>query len=605
MDGPQCGACRTPLTAVLRCARCKVAVYCSRDCQKKAWNAGHKSECAPGPGLGTAAESRRAGPQAGRAVVCAPPAAPPAAAVTLRPGLTAEQRRLALALNADQQRLVAMLGHLEGAGDWQGVLALQHRALAVARDVPLWAGMMYGVVGQGFAGVGQHARALEMHEEAAAAFDELGDRAGMAVACGNLGICYNSMGKYERAREMYKRHMAICDELGDRAGWAAACANLGNSFEKTGNYVRAISLHAQHKAICEELGSAEGLATACVNLGVCYYRMGDNAQAREMHGCYMAICEELGDRAGVARACGNLGLCDYRAGDYAQAREMHEQHKAICEELGDRSGVATACGNLGICYGRTGDVEQARALHEQQKAICEELGQREGVATACGNLGNCYCSTGEYMKASALFETQFALLKDLGLAGKQASAALGKGVALRLQVRADRRALALACKDAEMGEEEQILRQEWLRDSEQEAEKWLQTAREGDAALASLHLAHLAFDASREDTALDHLKEYLTWCVVTGPRYCEGCEQRRGEDAPMLTCDGCRVARFCNPEHQKIASKAISKGGSMVLGRHKAVCAALGKWRQVVEKGQAPDACRPDLLAFLQQEHAR
>ena len=33
------------------------------------------------------------------------------------------------------------------------------------------------------------------------------------------------------------------------------------------------------------------------------------------------------------------------------------------------------------------------------------------------------------------------------------------------------------------------------------------------------------------------------WVDDVGPRRCAGCGQVRGEDAPMLRCDGCRVAR--------------------------------------------------------------
>ena len=30
---------------ILRCAQCKIAAYCSKTCQSKAWKAGHKREC--------------------------------------------------------------------------------------------------------------------------------------------------------------------------------------------------------------------------------------------------------------------------------------------------------------------------------------------------------------------------------------------------------------------------------------------------------------------------------------------------------------------------------------------------------------------------------
>ena len=117
-----------------------------------------------------------------------------------------------------------------------------------------------------------------------------------------------------------------------------------------------------------------------------------------------------------------------------------------------------------------------------------------------------------------------------------------------------------------------------------------------------MHLAHLAFDAGVEDLALDHLKDYLSWLVARGRVRCAGCCQRRGEDAPMLTCSSCRVARFCSADHQKMASKSVASGGCLLEGRHKDVCGVLGKWRQqVVKDGMSPDVLRADLLAFLRQ----
>jgi hypothetical protein len=69
----------------------------------------------------------------------------------------------------------------------------------------------------------------------------------------------------------------------------------------------------------------------------------------------------------------------------------------------------------------------------------------------------------------------------------------------------------------------------------------------------------------------------------------------------MLNCSGCRVARFCSADHQKIASKKDALGWSLWTGRHKDICGVLSKWREVVKDGMAPDSCTVDLVAFLQQ----
>ena len=75
-----------------------------------------------------------------------------------------------------------------------------------------------------------------------------------------------------------------------------------------------------------------------------------------------------------------------------------------------------------------------------------------------------------------------------------------------------------------------------------------------------LHLAYLAFNTGHEEQALGHLKKYLSWIVERGRTWCIGCGQRRGQATPMLTCSGCRVVRFCNKEHQKMASQAWHRG---------------------------------------------
>ena len=49
----------------------------------------------------------------------------------------------------------------------------------------------------------------------------------------------------------------------------------------------------------------------------------------------------------------------------------------------------------------------------------------------------------------------------------------------------------------------------------------------------------------------------------------------RGDDSPMLTCNGCHVARFCNKDDKKMASKRAAAGGSVFNVRHKDICALL------------------------------
>ncbi len=68
------------------------------------------------------------------------------------------------------------------------------------------------------------------------------------------------------------------------------------------------------------------------------------------------------------------------------------------------------------------------------------------------------------------------------------------------------------------------------------------------------------------------------WCVQLGHYICGWCGQKRGEDTQMLTCNRCHVARFCNTDHQKMASKKTSLGWNLRTGQHKDICWVFGKW---------------------------
>lgn len=62
-----------------------------------------------------------------------------------------------------------------------------------------------------------------------------------------------------------------------------------------------------------------------------------------------------------------------------------------------------------------------------------------------------------------------------------------------------------------------------------------------------------------------------------------------------------RGAMTC-AEHQKMASKSVVSGGSLLEGMHRDMCGVLCKWRQQVAKhGASPDVLRADLLHFLGQ----
>ena len=62
-----------------------------------------------------------------------------------------------------------------------------------------------------------------------------------------------------------------------------------------------------------------------------------------------------------------------------------------------------------------------------------------------------------------------------------------------------------------------------------------------------MRLAYVAMLKGDEDEAVELLSRHLQgWLDDFGRHRCAGCLQVRGEDVPMLRCDGCHVVRCVN-----------------------------------------------------------
>lgn len=517
----------------------------------------------------------------------------------------------------DRLRLYGKLFDLQAANDWNGVCECQDEALALAGTVeafnPLMSGKIKALVAIGLLMLGSFDRARALQEEYWVVCEACGDRAGAASATANIATVHFYKGEYTRARQLYEVHRSMCKALGDCAGVANACSKMGVCDYRVDNYESAIKLFKLDKAMSETLSDSRGIARACKHLGQCYSSTGGYNLALTLHENEKTIYEALGDEEGVATALSNIGMCKYSQCEFEKAHELQEEHRAMCEKRGDVRGLALAYSNLGLCCFSRGRCTEAMEMHEKSLKIGEDIGDEQGVSISCRNLGSCYMNLKEYEKSFQFYEraykitTQMNLSRmdahnittQMNLSKMDAHACFGMGIALRMQMLSTFRNNEHGGPEiADSGDPSLICGLEQV----QTAKKWLVMARDFGLNLAHLELARLALDCGLEDDAVQHAKIYVDLRVKNSRNQCESCHQIRYADAQMLLCGGCRVARFCNVDHQKLASNALGTGGSFMYGRHKDVCALLGKWRrQVVKRGESPDVLRNDILAYLRK----
>jgi tetratricopeptide (TPR) repeat protein len=376
--------------------------------------------------------------------------------------------------------------------------------------------------------------------------------------------------------------------------------------------IRSDELAASHKT-----DDRQYLCNACCNLATCYRETSCFEKALVLYDRALVIGEEVGDRQALGGVMRDLGALYQLLGQHDEAIGLLEKGSAIANEVGDRLGHGASCLNLAQCYQAMGQYEKAITFGEQGAVIFEDLGDLRCLIYILMVLGQSWALLGNYAQAIKHHTKQWDLSQRQDHVKNQAQAALNMGVTLWTQGLAEHHAAEDAAQAADGG----LQMQKQIAERLGKAYKWLTTARDrndicrvtvvvGIEQGVNLNLACVAFFTGQEAQALKYLHKYLEFSVQHARGWCAGCGQRRGEDAPMLTCGGCRVARsvlqllahapshhlpcppvsvcaraqmlltppcdrFCNTEHQKMASKKSVRMGTV---RHKNVCGLLKTW---------------------------
>ena len=203
------------------------------ECQKLAWKAGHKRECVTG-----AAGAGAVGSQAlGRAL-----------------GM---RQDTVVRWTAKQKRLWEKMKDLDAKQDWRGLAALENEARTVATQAPTdLACNIYNRLGCCYESMGQYGKAIELHEEHKKIAEEVGDRAGVGRACGNLCRCYAQDGKFDQALTYGNQRYQISRELQLRNEELKAAHDIGTvlrlalSADRRGHATEASPGQASDAGVC-------------------------------------------------------------------------------------------------------------------------------------------------------------------------------------------------------------------------------------------------------------------------------------------------------------------------------------------------------------------
>ena len=314
----------------------------------------------------------------------------------------------ALELAAGLWRFWEIRGYLVEGRQWlERVLRLTRGQLSPTRaDVLTGAGIIA-------AAQGDHAAAVEFHEESLAAQEELGNRQAVGYALHNLANATLHHGDHERARELYEEAVRRARVIGDRRGLPFALLHVADVADRQGDYTGARERYEEAVAIIRAEGDAWALAYALSNFGLTASRHDDLATAREMYDEALRTYVQVGDRRGEARVLSLMADLAVADGDPGRARSLLYDALTIRHALGDTSGTCSALERISAAA-IGDDPQRSTRLLAAAAAMRERIGARlsftaqaeldQQIAELQDRLGEAFAETWQSGRSASLEE---------------------------------------------------------------------------------------------------------------------------------------------------------------------------------------------------------
>lgn len=294
------------------------------------------------------------------------------------------------------------------------------RGLKLARELgnKSLEGQFLHSLGDGLFSRGEYAQAIEKLKEAAAAFEEAGDREGLSTVWTSLGRLYRAHGAYEEAIAAYKTGFGIQESSGDKAGMIQSLNAMAISYGQAGQESVARDTYERALELARASGSPRVLAFMAGNVGCTY---SDNPETAKR--AIELLQESLSlDPGSVWKA--NRYLC--LSGAYQSLRQQNDAletaEKAVqisrqttdldirCQALKKRSDVYRDLGKY------------PEALSDTQEAI-ELLEQLRGKLVPADFLKQGYVTvTQEYFEAALDLHERLGQHREAMIVAEQARA---------------------------------------------------------------------------------------------------------------------------------------------------------------------------------------
>jgi len=257
---------------------------------------------------------------------------------------------------------------------------------------------------------GEHAAAVELHEQAVALFDAAGDTHEAARTLSGLIQPMLLMGDYTRAFAAGERARKIFSSEGNAWRLARLEINIGNIYYRQDRFAEALACYERAYQGLPEKQDPEGIAAVLSNMATCYISLNKFPKALSAYQQAHQFCEEHGMPLLVTQADYNIAYLYYLRGEYSRAIEMLRATRINAKTIGDAYHYALCNLDLSELYLELNLSSEAAELAQQGYEGFRKLGmQYESAkclafsAMAAGQRGHAFEGIKLFSEAREIF----------------------------------------------------------------------------------------------------------------------------------------------------------------------------------------------------------
>ncbi|MGB7586636.1 MAG: CHAT domain-containing protein [Terriglobales bacterium] len=221
--------------------------------------------------------------------------------------------------------------------DVQEALRLADAALSIAHKLKDKGSLARGLRAKANAhyAVGEHASAVDLHEQAAALFDAVGETDEMARTLSGSIQPLLLMGEYTRAFAAGERARRVFTSEGNTWRLARLEINIGNIYYRQDRFAEALACYERAYQGLPTQKDPEGIAAVLSNMATCYISLNQFSQALDSYQKARRFCAEHDMPVLVTQADYNIAYLHYQRGEYSRAIEMLRATRVNSKKVGD------------------------------------------------------------------------------------------------------------------------------------------------------------------------------------------------------------------------------------------------------------------------------